>query len=228
VPRPRPGSGTAELDEARAEIGIQDVEVVDGHGPVGLLEAEVDRLAVGVLAPLVAHEELLDLLGNHDRHHPVAALTLGLLQVGADVVELAIVPAGAVGPLEAQQGDAPLLGEGRDRLAEAVADAFEQDRRGDLVAQVLGQEPDHLAADLQVRDVGVEVDAVQAIQVERDVAVQDVVDVHHRRHMDHPIREASLGLPSASTKPTARDHPVGFSAVRGGPHWCLVRQRLPC
>jgi hypothetical protein len=60
----------------------------------------------------------------------MAALTLGLLQVGADVVELAIVPAGAVGPLEAQQGDAPLLGEGRDRLAEAVADALEQDRGG--------------------------------------------------------------------------------------------------
>jgi hypothetical protein len=59
---------------------------------------------VGVLAPLVAHEDLLDLLGNHDRYHPVAALPLGLLKVGADMVELAIVPAGAVGPLEAQQG----------------------------------------------------------------------------------------------------------------------------
>jgi hypothetical protein len=26
------------------------------------------------------------------------------------------------------------------------------------------------------------------------VAVEDVVDVHHRRHVDHPDREASLGL----------------------------------
>jgi hypothetical protein len=100
----RVGEVAAELDEARAEVGIKDVEVVDGHGPVGLLEAEVDRLAMGVLAPLIAHEDLLDLLSNHDRHHPTAALPLGLLQVGADVVELAIVPAGAVGPLEAQQG----------------------------------------------------------------------------------------------------------------------------
>jgi hypothetical protein len=138
--------------------------------------------------------------------------------VGADVVELAVVPAGAVGPLEAQQGDAPLLGEGRDRLAEAVSDPLEQDRGGDLVAQVPGQERDHLAADLQVGDVGVEVDAVQAIQVERYVAVEDVVDVHHRRHIHHPDHEDSLGLPSGPTKPTARDHPVGSSAVRGWPH----------
>jgi hypothetical protein len=151
---------------------------------------------VGVFASLVAHEDLLDLLGGHDRHHPVAAITLGLLQVGADVVELAVVPAGAVGSLEVQQGDALPLGEGRHRLAEAVADALEQHRGGDLVAQVLGQERDHLAADLQVGDIGVEVEAVQAIQVERDVAVQDLVDVHHRRHIDHPtVRTASDSLP---------------------------------
>jgi hypothetical protein len=83
---------------------------------------------------------------------------------------------------------------------------FEQGRGRDLVAQVLGQERDHLAADLQVGDIGVEVAAIQAIQVERDVAVEDVVDVHHRRHMDHPDREDSLGLPSRTTKPTTRDH----------------------
>jgi hypothetical protein len=61
---------------------------------------------------------------------------------------------------------------------------------------VLGQERDHLAADLQVGDVGVEVDAIQAIQVERYVAVQDLVDIHHRRHIDHPtVRTASDSLP---------------------------------
>jgi hypothetical protein len=141
---------------------------------------------VGVLASLVAHEDLLDLLGHYDRHHPTAALPLGLLQVGADVVELAVVPAGAVGPLEPQQGNRLLLGEGRDCLAEAVPDALEQGRGGDLVAQVLGQERDHLAADLQVGDVGVEVDAVQAVQVKCHVTVEDIVDVHHRHVATSP------------------------------------------
>jgi hypothetical protein len=135
------------------------------------------------------------------------------------VVELAIVPAGAVGPLEAQQGDALLLGKGRHRLAEAVADALEQGRRRHLVAQMLGQEGDHLAADLQVGDVGVEVEAVQAIQLERYVAVQDLVAVHHRRHMDHPDREDSLGLPSGTTKPMPGDT-VGSRRSEAKPHWC--------
>jgi hypothetical protein len=115
----------------------------------------------------------------------MAAFPLGLLQVGTDMIKLAIIPAGAVKPLEAQQGNVVCLGEGRDRLAEAVADAFEQRRGRHLMAQMLGQERDHLAADLQVGDVGVEVDAVQAIQVQRDVTVEDIVDVHHR-HMATP------------------------------------------
>ena len=140
------------------------------------------------------------------------------------MVELAIVPAGAVGPLEAQQRDALLLGKGRDPLAEAVADALEQHRGGDLVAQVLGQERDHLPADLQVGDVGVEVDAVQAIQVERDVAVEDVVDVRHHRHIDHPDREDSLG-PFRIDEAYGAGSPVGFSAVRGWPHWCSGHDR---
>jgi hypothetical protein len=127
------------------------------------------------------------------------------------MVELAIVPAGAVGPLETQQGNVVCLSEGRHCLAEAVADAFEQGRGGDLVAQMLGQERDHLAADLQVGDVGVEVDAVQAIQVERYVAVEDVVDVHHRHHMTTPtVRTASDSLPDQRAYDT--DH-GGFSAV---------------
>jgi hypothetical protein len=127
-----------------------------------------------------------DVLDGHDRYHPVAAITLGLLQVGADVVELAVVPAGAVGPLEPQQGNRLLLGEGRDCLAEAVPDALEQGRGGDLVAQVLGQECHHLTADLQVGDVSVEVDAVQAVQVKCHVTVEDIVDVHHRHVATSP------------------------------------------
>jgi hypothetical protein len=51
---------------------------------------------------------------------------------------------------------------------------------------MLGQERDHLAPDLQVGDVGVEVDAVQAMQVEGDMTVEDIVDVDHRSHVNTP------------------------------------------
>jgi len=38
-------------------------------------------------------EDPLELLAGHDRHDPEAVLALGLLKVGADMVELAVVPA---------------------------------------------------------------------------------------------------------------------------------------
>ena len=126
-------------------------------------------------------EHPLELLGRHDRDHPEAALPLGLLQVGADVVELAVIPAGAVGPLQAQHGmscsSAKASTAWRKRLPMRLNRAGEH-----LVAQVLGQERDHLAADLQVGDIGVEVDAIQALQVQRYMTVQDLVDVHHPPH----------------------------------------------
>jgi hypothetical protein len=50
------------------------------------------------------------------------------------------------------------------------------------MAQVLGQERDHLPVNLQVGDVGIQVDAVQALQVEGHMAVEEVVDVAHRSH----------------------------------------------
>jgi hypothetical protein len=50
------------------------------------------------------------------------------------------------------------------------------------MAQVPGEEGDHLPADLQVGDVGVQIDAVQALQVEGHMAVEEVVDVARRSH----------------------------------------------
>jgi len=50
------------------------------------------------------------------------------------------------------------------------------------MAQVLGEEGDHLPADLQVGDVGVQIDAVQALQLEGHMAVEEVVDAAHHSH----------------------------------------------
>jgi hypothetical protein len=97
-----PGEVGAQLDEGWPEVGVVDVEVVDGHRPIGLVEAEVDRLAVLALAAGVAHEHLLDLLGSDDSDDPGAALALGGLEVRTDVIELAVVPASAIRPLQVQ------------------------------------------------------------------------------------------------------------------------------
>jgi hypothetical protein len=72
------------------------------------------------------------------------------------------------------------------RRPEGIAQLGEDRRGGDRIAKVLGQEDDHLPTHLQVRHVGVQVDAIQALQVERYMAVEHVVDVAHRRHHGTP------------------------------------------
>jgi hypothetical protein len=52
---------------------------------------------------------------------------------------------------------------------------------------VLGQQDHHLPSDLEVRHIGVQVDAIQALKVQRHMAVEHVVDVAHRRHHGTPI-----------------------------------------
>jgi hypothetical protein len=64
------------------------------------------------------------------------------------VVQLAVVPAGTVRPLEVQQRDVVALGEAGNLAAEALPDPLEQHRRGNRVAQMLGEEPDHLPTHL--------------------------------------------------------------------------------
>ena len=53
------------------------------------------------------------------------------------MVELAVVPTGAVGLLEVQDRDVVLLGEMPHVAAEPVADLLDHDRRGDGLAQMV-------------------------------------------------------------------------------------------
>jgi hypothetical protein len=80
----------ADLDEPGPEVGIQDVEVV--HADAALLAEELkpQRLALAVGA---GAEDPRKLLAGDDRHDPEAPLALGGVQVRADVVELAVIPA---------------------------------------------------------------------------------------------------------------------------------------
>src|SRR5438309_2287634 len=67
------------------------------------------------------------------------------------------------------------------RVGEVGADLLDHGGRRDGLPEVT-TELLHLAADLEVGNVGVEVEPVDAGQVEGDVTVQDLVDVDHTRH----------------------------------------------
>jgi hypothetical protein len=129
------------------------------------------------------------------------------------VVELAVVPACPVGLLQAQNRNVMVGSKGLDLAAEPVADLLEQGRRGDREPKVLGEEGGHLAAHLQVRHVGVQIEPINAVERQADVAVEDVVDVGHgRHHTSVPARGTAL--------PARQPRPASSGAGRrpgGGP-----------
>jgi hypothetical protein len=170
------GEVAADRDEAKTERRVQDVEVGDRHSTIGLVKAE---LSAGFGRSLVAQEDLLDLLGHDDGDHPRFR---GLVDDLADVIDLAVIPSRTIRRVQMEHGNAVAVGEGADRVAEAIANLLEQCGRGDGVAQVLGQEGDHLAAHLQLWDVAIEVHAVKALEIQHDVTVEHIVDVDRLSH----------------------------------------------
>ena len=122
------------------------------------------------------------LLGGDDGDDTEATVTLGGIEEGPDVVELSIVPTRAIGLLELKDGNVLVGGERLHLPPEAVADLLEQRRRRDREAKVLGQKRHHLPADLQIGHVRVQVEPVHAGEVERNMALEHVIDVHHAGH----------------------------------------------
>jgi hypothetical protein len=93
----RIGEVGADLDEARPEVGVADVEVIDADTALLAKELKAHRLGLGG-AVAGAHDPL-KLLAGHDRHDPETALALSGLQIGTDMIELAVIPTRSVGLL---------------------------------------------------------------------------------------------------------------------------------
>jgi hypothetical protein len=90
-----------------------------------------------------------------------------------------------------------------DRPPEGGADLLHDRRRRDRAAEVLRHERRHLPADLQVRHVAVQVDPVQALDVQRHMPIEQLIHRHHSSHAHQPDR-------------TWQPRPARTSAVRGG------------
>src|SRR5205823_5106586 len=154
------------------DFARRTVKVVHRHSAISFDKAELWSVLLG--ASPIAHEHLLDLLGDDDGHHSGCG---GLVDVFAYVVDLAVIPAGSIGSVQMKEWDAIDLSEAADRIAEAITNLLEQRGRGDGVAEVLGQEGDHLPADLQLWDIAVEVDTIQAVEVQDDMTFEHIIDV---------------------------------------------------
>ena len=85
---------------------------------------------------------------------------------------------------------------------------------GDRHAAVIVQERHDLAAYLQQRHVTIEVDAVQALDVQHRVTIQQLRDRNHMRHDNRPAQPALRSQPEPGS--TGKQAELSTSAVRGG------------
>ena len=111
----------ANLDEAQPERWVEDIKVVHRHSAIGFVEAELWSVLLG--ASPIAHEHLLDLLGDDDGHHSGCG---GLVDVFAYVIDLAVIPARPIRRVEMQHWDAIDVGEAPHGIAETITNLLEQ------------------------------------------------------------------------------------------------------
>ena len=64
-----------------------------------------------------------------------------------------------------------------------------------------GQELNHLAGHLQNRAVSIEVEPVHTLDIQANMPVQHLVDVHHTRHATSVHREGRLSGPELPQSP---------------------------
>ena len=209
----RVGEVGADLDERAAGVLIPQVEVIAGHPAVGLGEGVLRDGGPGIA--LAGGPDPLELLGDAGRGHPGPPGGRLRLQVRLHHVDLAVALA------EPHPRDPVRAGVGLHRPAEPRPDVLHQRRRRDRLAQVLGHERDHLPAGLQDGNVGVEVDPVQALDVQDAMPVQEFPSCHDMRHLDH-LEQPTLRWPGCAY-PHRRTPEPQISLVRGGAS--LVGQR---
>jgi hypothetical protein len=206
------------LDERRAEALIPQVEVVAGHPPAGLDERPPRR--PGRRLALIGGPHPLELLGHADRGHPGPAGRRLPGQVRRHHLQLRLALT------KPDPGNVIGLGERGHRPAEPLPELAEQHRRGEREPQMPGQERHHLRTGLQDRHVGVEIDPVQALDIQRDMPIKHIVHrddpLHHATSVRSSRRsrdpEARLGpMPSHPVTCTDAPRPATCSAVRGWP-----------
>src|SRR5579872_3532523 len=174
------GKVGAQLDKAEPELRVSDVEVIDrdaaiflDEGIAGTRSLELTRLGGAV----VGRQDRLKLLSHANSDH--AGLRCGL-EVRLDDVDLPVAPS------KADDRDLVPLSEAGDRVAKSFTHLLEQRRGSNRLIAMLAEKGDHLAANLQPRNIRVQVDAVQAFEVKHNMPIEQLIDVPHLWHATHP------------------------------------------
>jgi hypothetical protein len=186
----------AHLDKRRPEIVVPEIEVITRDPPTGLGEREPHTGG----APTVfgRQEHRRELLRHPDRGHPRLTCRRLPCHKGAHPIDLAVILT------EPHHRDVVVGGEPVHRPAEPGTDLLQDRRRGDLIAQMRDQKRHHLPAHLQIRHITVQIDPIQALQIQAHMPVEHIV---HRRHRSHHLSLAGQARPDQRPAPACRDRP---------------------
>jgi hypothetical protein len=170
----RIGEVGADLDEPRAHLLVEDVDVKHRHPPLLPGEGELRAPArIGVTLARRPHQ--LELLGTADGHHPRPPSLGSGRQIRAHHLGLALPSP------EPDHRDTVDLRPILDVAPELLPDRLEQRRRHDRLAPVLVEEPDHPTGGLQLGHIAVEIQPVQARDIQPDMPGHHIRSRHHRR-----------------------------------------------
>src|SRR5581483_4257395 len=221
------GKVAADLDKGRPEIGIPQIEVVAAHPPIGLgkppLRRPCRRLA------FIGSPDPLKLLSHPDRCYPkdtrrrlTGQVRAHQFQLGTHIILTELHPWDVVG-----------LYKSRHRPPEPLTDLVEQRRRGKRITQMPRQKSHDLRTDLQLRDISIEINPIQTLDIQRYMPLKNIIDRYHLRAHDaspHPwLRSRSSAHHSDHTTPTTplsgprRRLTTTATTVRdlvGGSGWC--------
>ena len=156
----------AELDEQRAEVAVDEVDVVviDHHRRAD--DPGIDATSV---APLLGAEDTGLLLGLADEQHALVAVELGEVLFRDVVLPLALLERDQVHPCG--------LGKGLHGVHESLAHRRHHHRRRHPDAELRLEEVDEPAARLQRRHIGIEIHPVDGVQLEGHVVLEDLRNV---------------------------------------------------
>lgn len=160
----------ADLDEAASEVSVPDVEVdvvdvrAQASGGVAAGHPIPDRRRPEHRGPL---------LGDADEHDPLATGQLGGVEVRLGERLLALAA------LEVDERDGLALGQPLDGAQERGGPLAEDRVARDLLARLTAEEAGETFGRLEVGNVAVQEDPVEALVAERDVVIEERIDVGH-------------------------------------------------
>ncbi len=168
----RVGKVRAELQEERAEVGVQAVEIIDVTHRRGIADPRNGAAAAQVLADRAGHAQLL--LRHADEDHALLVLEVTEARWHHVIFALAFLKTDQFELLPLEE-----VADLGDETSGHFAGIF---GGGEAVAEITAQEPGHARLAGELGDISVQIQAVHAFEFQDDVILLELGDGRWQVH----------------------------------------------